>query len=305
MTYPVRVAVALSTGAAALLLAAPGSASAQAPPPENDHYLQSARVNDPGDRLPSRSTVRFRGDNSGATVQADLFSPCGVAQCPAGPPEPTTCEVNGTPHPYGKTVWYDFHPDRAALARIQVNALFDPIIGIFEFNRRTAQPRGSAECIDRLDFTNEELEVPVRRGRSYTVQVGVHTNGFEPAGGRFEALFDFERLPRLSANPTLRARPTSNGIRVSSLRLRADRGARASMSCTRRACRSERKTVRRTVSFRRLRNRSLRSGTRIRIRVTKDGEIGRYFEYRVTRGNIRRIERCLEPGSSRPRRRCG
>lgn len=287
-----------------MLLAAPASASAQAPPPDNDHYLDSARVNDPGSRLPRRNTVRFRGDNRGATVQSDLFSPCGVAQCPQGPAEPTSCPAEGGAHPYGKTVWYDFYPDRAALARIQVNALFDPVIGIFEFNRRTGAPRGSGECIDRLDFVNEELEVAVLRGRAYTVQVGVRTDGFEPAGGRFEALFDFERLPRVSANPTLRARPTSNGIRVTSLRLRADRGARASLSCTRRACRSERRTARGTVSFRNLRNKRLRAGTRIRIRVTKEDEVGRYFEYRVTRGNIRRIERCLEPGSSRPRRRC-
>ncbi|MEX2197091.1 MAG: hypothetical protein WD844_17600 [Thermoleophilaceae bacterium] len=289
---------------AAILLAAPGSASAQTAPPENDNYLESAPVNDPGSRLPRRSTVRLRGDNSGATVQSDIFSPCGVAQCPQGPPEPTTCEVDGGSRPYAKTVWYDFYPDRAALARIQVNALFDPIIGIFEFDRRTGAPRGEAACIDRLDFTNEELEVPVLRGRAYTVQVGVHTGGFEPAGGRFEALFDFLRLPRVGANPTLRARPTSTGIRVTSLRLRADRGARASLSCTRRACRAERRTVRGTISFRNLRNKRLRAGARIRIRVTMEDEVGRYFEYRVTRGNIRRIERCLEPGSSRPRRSC-
>lgn len=300
-------AISLAAASLALVLGAPGAASAQAPPPpDNDHYLQSAPVNDPGSRLPRRGTVRVRGDNTNATVQQNILDPCGGApQCPAGPPEPTTCEVGNSAHPFGKTVWYDFYPDRSALARIQVNALFDPIIGITEFDRSTGLPRGGAACVDRLDFTNEELEVPVIRGRAYTVQVGVHTNGFEPAGGRFETLFDFLRLPQVAANPTLRARPTSRGIRVSSVRVRADRGARVSLSCTRRACRSERRRVTRsTVTLRRLRNRSIRSGARIRIRVSKEGELGRYFEYRVSRGNFKRIERCMDPGSTRPRRSC-
>lgn len=318
------------------ILVLPAAASAQAPP-ENDHYLQSLRVNDPGESLPRGSTTQHITDTTLATVQADMFAP--PAQ--GGPPEPTQCESSA----YGRTVWYDFYPDRSAVARITVNGNgFDPVIGIVQFNPRNAAPRFPGTCIDRLAFTNEVLEVPVLRGRAYSVQVaGYAADGVNAGGGVTETLFDFLRLPTVDASPTLRARPTRSGIRVSSLKVDAPRGARVHVSCTRRACRSlarrastdfvgyqqlgrlepgrpqarptaswskngdggsavePRANSSRVVSFRNVRNRNMRSGTRIRIRVTQQNAIGRYIEYRVVRGNFRRTNRCLEPGSTRPR----
>ena len=41
------------------------------------------------------------------------------------------------------------------------------------------------------------------------------------------------------------------------------------------------------------------------IRVVRRNAIGAYFKYRITRGNFKKIERCLNPGSKKPRRRCG
>lgn len=316
---------------AAALLALPATAFAQAPPP-NDNYLQSAQVNGPGTALPRGQTVQDIQDTTLATVQNDMFSPPSAG----GPVEPTQCESS----PYGATIWYDFYPDRSAIARITVNGNgFDPVIGILNFNARNAQPNFPGTCIDRLSFTNEVLEVPVLRGRAYSVQVA----GFQGAGGVVETLFDFLRLPTVDASPTLRALPTSNGIRVSSLRVDAPRGARVEVTCTRRACRKQarrsandfvgyqqlgrlepgrpqaqptaswsksgdggasvepRANSSRVVSFSNLRNRNIRSGARIRIKVTQQNNIGRYIEYRVVRGNFKRTNRCLEPGSSRPR----
>jgi hypothetical protein len=314
----------------AAVLAVPAAAFAQAPPP-NDHYLESLRVNGPGDPLPRGSTVQDIQDTTFATVQADMFNPPSAG----GPPEPTQCENSA----YGATIWYDFYPDRSSIARITVNGNgFDPVIGIVNFNASNAQPNFPGTCIDRLAFTNEVLEVPVLRGRAYSVQVA----GFQGTGGVVETLFDFLRLPTVDASPTLRARPTSNGIRVSSLRVDAPRGARVEVTCTRRACRKQarrattdfvgyqelgrlepgrpqaqptaswskngdggssvepRANSSRVVSFRNVR-RSIRSGARIRIKVTQQNTIGRYIEYRVVRGNFKRTNRCLEPGSSRPR----
>ncbi|MEX2197133.1 MAG: hypothetical protein WD844_17815 [Thermoleophilaceae bacterium] len=325
---------ALVLATVAALAAVPATAFAQAPPP-NDNYLESLRVNEAGDALPRGSTVQDIQDTTLATVQADMFAP--PAQ--GGPQEPTQCESSA----YGATIWYDFYPDRSAIARITVNGNgFDPVIGILNFNARDAQPNFPGTCIDRLSFTNEVLEVPVLRGRAYTVQVG----GFQGAGGVTETLFDFLRLPTVDASPTLRARPTSSGIRVSSLKVNAPRGARVEVTCTRRACRKQarrastdfvgyqrlgrlepgrpqaqptaswskngdggssvepRANASRTVSFRNVRAKRMRSGTRIRIRVTQQNNIGRYIEYRVVRGNFRRTNRCLEPGSTRPRTRC-
>ena len=314
----------------AALLAVPAAALAQAPP-ENDNYLQSLQVNAPGSELPRGQTVQALSDTTFATEQADLFSP----PQSGGPPEPTQCESS----PYGKTIWYDIYPDRSVVARITVNGNgFDPVIGIINFNAANAQPNFPGTCIDRLSFVNEVLEVPLLRGRAYTVQVG----GYNFTGGGVETLFDFLRLPTVDASPTLRARPTSNGIRVSSLRVDAPRGARVEVTCTRRACRKQarrattdfvgyqelgrlepgrpqaqptaswskngdggssvepRANSSRVVSFRNVR-RSFRSGARIRIKVTQQNTIGRYIEYRVVRGNFKRTNRCIEPGSSRPR----
>ncbi|HWG84702.1 MAG TPA: hypothetical protein VNT60_04400, partial [Deinococcales bacterium] len=218
-----RLALALM----AALMAVPAVASGQAPPP-NDNYLESLRVNEAGSRLPRATTVRDIQDTTFATEQPDLFAPPQAG----GPPEPTQCESSA----YGKTIWYDFYPDVSRIARITVNGNgFDPVIGILEFNPDTAVPRFPGTCIDRLAFTNEVLEVPVLRGRAYTVQVG----GFNAAGGAVETLFDFLRLPTVDASPTLRARPTSSGIRVASLKIDAPRGARVEVTCTRRACRKQ------------------------------------------------------------------
>lgn len=323
----------LVPAAVAALLAVPATAFGQAPP-ANDNYLSPVFLNQPGQPLPRNTTLQDTGDTTLATEQADLFAP--PAQ--GGPPEPTQCEQS----PYGKTVWYDFHPDRSAVAKIQVSSQFDAVIGILNYNRRTSQPNFPGTCIDRLSAFTEELQVPVLRGRSYSVQIG----GYQGQAGQFQVLFDFLRLPTVDATPTLRARPTSRGIRVSSLKVAAPRGARVEVTCTRRACRRQarsattdfvgyqqlgrlepgrpeakptaswskngdggssvepRANAARTVSFRNVRGKRMRSGTRIRIRVTQQNTIGRYIEYRVVRGNFRRTNRCLEPGSSRPRRRC-
>lgn len=316
----------------AALAAVPATAFAQAPP-ENDHYLGSLRVNDPNTSLP-RDRVADTQDTTAATVQADIFNP----PQSGGPAEPTVCPTPRGDAPFGNTVWYDFYPHRSSIAKINVSAVaFDPVIGVFEFNPSNALPRGGT-CIDDQDLTSEELLVPVLRGRAYTVQIG----GYNFTGGAMQALFEFLRLPTVDASPTLRARPTSSGIRVSSLRVDAPRGARVEVTCTRRACRRQARTAAkdfvgyqrvgrvefggpqaepsaswskngdggssvepranssRVVSFRNVR-RSFRSGQRIRIKVTQQNTIGRFIEYRVVRGNFKRTNRCIEPGSSRPR----
>lgn len=112
------------------------------------------------------------------------------------------------------------------------------------------------------------------------------------------------------ADVSLRARPTDSGIMVRTMRVTAPRGAKVLVRCGRR-CRFAKTaefseapaaTAARLLAFKRLAGRSFKSGARIKIYVSKKNRIGRYFEYRVTRGDFRKIKRCLNPGSRRPRK---
>ncbi len=106
----------------------------------------------------------------------------------------------------------------------------------------------------------------------------------------------------------MRATPLGRGVLVRYLRVTAPAGARISVSCTLARCRSFARTVpsiagvrRRTVTVTTLRNRALRTGTTVRIYVTRPGAIGTYLTYVIRRGGFRKSpERCLPPGSRRP-----
>ena len=192
----------------------------------NDNYLESLRLNDPGKKLERTDTLRDVRDTAGATVQGDLFSP----PQSGGPAEPTTCQ-GAT---YGRTLWYDFYPDVTGLVRIRASG-FDTVVGVVPFNRRTLQPQlGSFLCSNASASTTEEFLVQVRKGDSYSIQIG----GVNGLGGPLEFLFDFladtdgdgvlddvdrcKRLdgprqrggcpPRLKGEVTLRASPTAGGI---------------------------------------------------------------------------------------------
>ena len=301
----------------AALLAIPISASA-APPgaPINDDYLESLQLNPRGTKLDRTNTLRDARETTNASVQGDVFAP----PSNGGPAEPTTCGDDR----YGKTVWYDFHPDVSGIARIRANG-FDTAISVTPFNTRNAVPSfGRRQCINESPSTQEELLARVSKGQAYTIQIG----GVNDAFGNLEFLFDFladtdgdsvlddvdkcDRLRgpsneagcprRLRAAVTLRAVPLATGIRLVALRVNATRGSRVSVRCG--GCRPQVKRAR-NVAFGRLRGKRLRAGTNLVIRVTRRNSIGSYFKYRITRGNFVKTERCLNPGSRKPRRRCG
>jgi hypothetical protein len=301
---------------AALLAAFPAAAWAQAPP-VNDNYLESLRLNEDGTRLERRDTLRDVRDTTNATVQSDIFNP----PRSGGPAEKTTCGATS----YGKTVWYDAYPDVNGVFRLRANG-YDTVISITEFNRDTAIPSAfeRAQCVNESNSSSEEFLVSVRRRRAYTIQIGGVNNAF----GNLEFLFDFladtdadgvlddvdrcDRFagtrsnsgcpPRLRANALIRAQPTADGIRLVSLRIDATRRSRVAVTCP--GCGRQVKQAR-TVGFPGLRGRTFRAGSRIVIRVTRRRSIGRYIAYRILRGNFKKTERCMNPGSTRPRRRCG
>lgn len=295
------------------LLALPAGASAQAP--VNDNYLESLALNSPGKKLERKSTLRDVRDTAAATVQGDVFSPPNSG----GPAELTTCGQAS----YGKTVWYDFYPDVNGLVRLRASG-FDSVIAVVPFNRESTAPRfDRSQCANESNSTSEEFLAQVRKGASYTVQIG----GVNSVGGPLEFLFDFladtdgdrvlddtDRCPRLKgsggrgcplrlrADATLRALPTARGIEIDRLRVSLNRKSRVEVRCKR--CPKQVKRGR-TVSFPRLRGRELPAGTKLAIRATRKGAFGSYTAYRIVAGNFKKITRCMNPGSRKLRKRCG
>jgi hypothetical protein len=302
---------------AAALVAMPAAvAVGQAPaPPVNDHYLQSLQLNQPRRQLERTDTLRDVRDTTSATVQADVFNP-GMG---GGPAEVTQCG----PTAFGKTVWYDFYPDVPGLVRLRASG-FDSVIAVVPFNRRTFVPSfGRSVCVNDSSSTTEELLARVAEGDSYTVQIGGAA-----AGGPLEFLFDFladtdgdsvlddsddcrllagtrkNGCPvRLRVDSTIRARPIAGGIEVLGLTVTAPRGSRVEASCSR-GCPREVREAGSTVSLRGVRGKELAAGTSIVIRVSRKRAIGAYIRYRILDGNFRKTERCMNPGSRKPRRRC-
>jgi hypothetical protein len=274
-----------------LVLALCGVAAAQTfRAPTNDNYLDSAAINQPGRTLDPRNTLVDRVNTATATTQAPLL--------PGGPNEVTNCDGAS----FGRTVWYDFYPHLDGLVRLRADlAGGNPVIGATIFNRRNGFPQGRYLCRNDSTGSFEEFFVEVSRGRAYTTQIG----GANNTGGNLTFSFDF--IPTvLTADSKLRARGTPNGIQLVGLSVTAASGSRVEVACSRRQCRTQRaRTRRRRASFRRLNGVRLRAGSVLAIRVTRGGAVGRYLEYRIGRGNFReQRQRCLLPGSRRPRRRC-
>jgi hypothetical protein len=308
----------LVLGAAVAVGCVAAPAQAQTPaPPRNDNYLQSLSLNRPGRQLEPTDTLADRRDTSAGTVQADVFNPPESG----GPAEPTSCRGAS----YGRTVWYDFYPHVRGFARIRVSG-YDAVITVVPFNRQTAEPMfGRAQCVNLVGATGtEEFAAEVGKGRAYTVQIGAVGN----VAGMLDFRFDFlpdrdgdqvldetDSCPSLAgtrrngcpvvlnADPVLRARPISGGIEVVSLRVSSSKRSRFELTCTR-GCRREVRSGRKQVSFKKILGRRLHAGSSIVIRVTRRNAIGAYIRWRILDGDIKRIERCMNPGSKKPRVRC-
>jgi len=295
-------------------------AAALAVAPTNDGYLQSISVNERGSEL-TQERVKDAKSTLEATVQGDLFSP----PISGGGAERTDCRGTN----FGATVWYDFHPHVDGTVRVQATG-YDAALGIYEFDPMGSRIGTRLDCINEAG-TSEELFAKVRRGRSYTVQIGGSDAGAGPARGSLDFTFEYlsdtdgdgeldalDKCPNqagtgadgcpatLSVLPTLRATPTGRGIQIRSLVVDAPRGARVKVRCQRGCAFSQTRTAltSRPLSFPRLTRRQLPAGARLEIFVTKSKSIGSYTRYTVTRGNFKRIRRCLKPGSLVPRTSC-
>ncbi|MFI5003418.1 MAG: hypothetical protein ACHQE6_00245 [Solirubrobacterales bacterium] len=267
------------------------TATAAAPaPPVNDAYLESLNLNKPGSALDRHNELRDVRDTTAATVQSDIFSP----PSRGGPPELTGCNGVGE----SGTIWYDFFPDANGIVRIRTSATFGTIMAVMPYDPKTLLPDNSQRrCAVNQTTMASELFYNVQAGRAYTVQIG----GVEGAAGSIEFLFGYVvPLKRLQAEATLAAQPLAGGVRVVSLAVKAPRRARVEVRCTR-GC-SPQATTARTVGFPRLGGAVLPDGAALKIYVTAKNQIGAYIEYRIGHGSFTKIQRCLAPGSKKPKR---
>jgi hypothetical protein len=242
--------------------------------------------------------VSVIADTSGYTVQRDLYSP----PRSGGPEEPLRCGRAA----YGNTIWVLFHADRFGSMRIDAAGGFDPVIRLVPFDRpgNPVPDLRRDRCANRFAGADDVLTAPVARRQWYAVQVGGRG---EPRGGPLQLTFELQPPPEVAGRASLdwKRRP----LRVTDLRVEGVRGRESvALRCTRGACRK--RTVRpsgseaRTVAL--MRNRRVRRGATIELRVTAPGHVGRYYRWRAGRRKVSMAAQgCLNPGSSRPRENCG
>jgi hypothetical protein len=303
--------------AGCLTVLALGTPVALADPPVNDNYLSSLRLNDPGSRLDRSNTLVDRRDTAQATTQADIFAP----PRSGGPAEPAACKGTG----YGHTAWYDFYPDESGVVRVRASG-YDAVVSVFPFSRQTLVPDFAAGQCSNAEgaAATEELLMTVSGGKAYTVQVGGVADVAGPLTFQFDYLADADSdgvldnvddcptlaargrkkgcPPSVGAQATLRAQPTAGGVTLLGLAVSAASGTRVRVRCTR-GCASQSSRGPRA-SFPRLKGAQLPAGATLAIFVTKPGAIGSYVSYRIARGNFTKSTRCLNPGSTTPRKRC-
>jgi hypothetical protein len=258
-----------------------------------DNYLESVRITT---NAISKTIQGFSDsvDTRKATTQADLFKPGGNR---AGPREPTAC--NGVP--YGRTVWYDLNPtvDGDVLVQAVGNG-FNPVMSIVEYDagdQPNFRPKSAFQCSNQGAAALEQLvKKHVRRGHGYSIQLGGALGGGGPAD------FDVNLTPyRLRATSKLAFQLTDNGIKLVNVRVKVNRKARVQVGC--KGC-GKRVKRGRSVKFN-FRGKALRAGSKITIRATRGGEIGVYQSRKIRRGKTpSESERCLSPGSKKPRKTC-
>jgi PKD repeat protein len=145
----------------------------------------------------------------------------------------------------------------------------------------------------------------------------VRQRATDGAGGTAIAERTLTVLPAPKAKPgflspapvvTLSGEIMSRGMRVTSLTVRAPRGALVVVKCRGKGCgvdRRRKRVKRNTVGFKTY-QRFLRAGTKLEIFVRKPGTIGDFTRYTIRAGKFPvRTDRCLPAGKNKPAKSCG
>jgi hypothetical protein len=128
------------------------------------------------------------------------------------------------------------------------------------------------------------------------------TPAFTPPSGPLATVRTAPRLMRPAPIVRIAGALTPRGARVTLLSVRAPRGAKITLRCTG-GCPRRALAVATALTRLRAFERDLNAGTRLVIRVTRPGYVGKHTLIRIRRGKPpSRIDRCLYPGSNTPRR---
>jgi hypothetical protein len=252
-------------------------------------------------------------DTSEATLQADRLGATGVA-------EPSECGSATL----GRTVWLKFFPD--VDGRIELQAVgFDATLALVPFTSVAVPSPQGYTCANQRDDTIERLDEPVTAGTGYAVQAG----GAGGAAGPLQIGFTFRPdrdgdgvtdeedhcprkpgtangcPPRIVAGIHYKYDGLRDGVRFRYLEVReAPAGAHIDVRCSR-GCSHQRLTVRSAVTrIKAFRGRFVASGATVEVRVTHAGSIGSYRKFTISSGDARTTDRCLQPGSTVPKRSC-
>jgi hypothetical protein len=278
--------------------------------------MAATELNQPGSEMPRDTVTSPPTDTSEATLQSDLLNPPSAG----GPPEPDACHGEAL----DRTVWYWFFPDVSGRIRIEAVG-FDTVIGLIPFDSVASPLPQGYTCANLRDDAIERLTAPVQARTGYAVQVG----GAEGAAGTLQVNFSFspdrdgdgvpdeqDRCPdtpgtangcpaKIVARVAYKYDASANGVIFRYLRVAdAPRGATVDVRCSR-GCPHRRLKVRsQRTDLKWFEGRFMPVGAAIEVRVTKPGQIGDYTKFTVSAGNVSSTDRCLPPGSSKPRRSC-
>jgi hypothetical protein len=316
----VAATISLAVAPAAAVAAPPAIA-----PPEGDAYLRAVLVNDENAPLKVGDPLGFTAKTGTYTTQTDMFNPDAQNNpSSGGPKEPTKCG-NAV---YGQTIWSAFYTHRYGRMKIDTAGQFDSVIGVVPFkNLDDAAPRISAGlCYDGLAGFQEDASFLVGPRKWFAVQVG----GVGPTGGDIQVKFDLKRPPTVGGQAFLFWK--TGPLRVTDLYVKSvPKGQKITLSCTKGSCSRKTISVKSKVVARRLgadvgagpfararavvreakakvqvlKNRNVKANSKIELRITRPGYIGRYYVWTVSKNSISASKLlCLNPGSSKPRKTC-
>jgi hypothetical protein len=283
-----------------------------------------------------RHTFLESVDTTEASVQSELFSP----PSSGGGRERTRCDSGVR---FGRTIWYLVRGYEGISYEVEASG-FDSVISHYNISRRTGRPVLTG-CFDRRLPSYDQLLIfgaPIPSRLSAFQIGGVARQGGVAAGPLNVTISfypdrdddgtrdDFDQClglpgggfdgcpPRLRSGVELLSADASGGVYVSRLTAtRVPSGGLVKARCLRLCnARQVRRRASGTVRLGAMDGRVYPVGARFEVRVTRPaspsgssiyyfGAIGQYVRFDVTRNGLRRIDRCLLPGSPRPRRSCG
>jgi hypothetical protein len=322
---------AVTVGIACAWSAAP--AGAQSAPP-NDNYLSSTRIPQGSTRGATLATYTDTENLTDATTQRDLFNPArNGLPFGGGGPEPLSC----APAIYGRTIWYDIHPEIPEGMQLSANGLPD-VISLYRWSPDTAKIVARVGCQASSSGTNTISVAELKKGARYTVQIGALQTASGPASGIVtvtatflpdhdgDGIYDpldacpfLAGIPRFGGCPPQLAPVISWHMTGSTLSRFAvsklPAGARVTVRCSCGAAQIRTVGPRGgPVSMTTLVGRTVPTGATIQVWATKrasghgvyrHGAIGQYRRYTGDVGGLSSpTELCLMPGSLTPRKQC-